>query len=47
MVMFGTEAQKAAALDRCHRSLLLALAKPGQYLARIGQETCSIALIAP
>lgn len=43
----ATEAQKAAALDRCHRSLLLALAKPGQYLAKIGYETCTIVLISP
>lgn len=41
------EAQKLALLDRCHRSLLLALSKPGQYVARIGGETCSIALVAP
>ena len=44
---YSTEAQKAAALDRCHRSLLLALAKPGQYLARIGLDTCVVALVAP
>lgn len=42
-----TDAQKAAALDRCHRSLLLALSKPGQYVARIGIDVCSIALVAP
>jgi hypothetical protein len=40
-------ALKAAALDRCHRSLLLALAKPGQYVARVSQESCSVALVAP
>jgi hypothetical protein len=44
---WGTEAQQAAALDRCHRSLLLALAKPGQYVATVGSNVCSVALIAP
>jgi hypothetical protein len=40
-------AGRSAALDRCHRSLLLALSKPGQYVARIGTDTCTIALAAP
>ncbi len=43
----GTEAQKAAALDRCHRALLLALATPGQYVATVGWDVCSVALVAP
>jgi hypothetical protein len=34
-------------LERCHRQLLLALSKPGQYVARIGGYTCAIALVAP
>ncbi len=34
-------------LDRCHRSMLLALSKPGQYVARISSETCAIALVTP
>lgn len=42
-----TEAARIAALDRCHRSLLIALAKPGQYVATIGYDVCSVALIAP
>lgn len=41
------QAERSAALDRCYRSLLLALSKPGQYVARIGTESCSIALAAP
>lgn len=43
----NTDAAKSAALDRCHRSLLLALSKPGQYVARIGTDSCSIALATP
>lgn len=42
-----TDTERAAALDRCHRALLLALSKPGQYLARINWANCSIALAAP
>lgn len=42
-----TDAQKVAALDRCHRSLLLALSKPGQYVAKIAFDTCAIALVTP
>ncbi len=45
---YGNEAgAKVAALDRCHRSLLLALAKPGQYVATISSESCTVALVAP
>lgn len=43
----ASDAVKVGALDRCHRSLLLALAKPGQYVAFIGPDTCAIELIAP
>ncbi len=48
-----TEAKKSELLDRCHRAMLLALAKPGQYVARIGLDprvgvsVCSVALSAP
>lgn len=46
--LVGTiDAQKLALLDRCHRSLLLALSKPGQFVARIGPETCALALVTP
>jgi hypothetical protein len=38
---------KIARVEACHRSLLLALAKPGQYVARIGPEVCEVALAAP
>lgn len=34
-------------LEACHRSLLLALAKPGQYRAKIDQNVCRVELIAP
>jgi hypothetical protein len=33
--------------ERCYRLLLLALSKPGQYLAKVGPETCTVALVAP
>lgn len=44
---YGTETQRAAAYDACHRRLLLALAKPGQYLVRAGPDACTVQLAAP
>ena len=44
---YGDAAQQAAAIDRCHRTLLLALGKPGQYVAKIGQNLCTLARVAP
>jgi hypothetical protein len=41
------EAQRTAVLDRCHKMLLLALAKPGQYLVQAGQDVCNVALATP
>ncbi|WP_242342059.1 hypothetical protein [Anaeromyxobacter terrae] len=38
---------KAARLEACHRSLLLALSKPGQYVAQVGSDCCNVALVAP
>jgi hypothetical protein len=37
------------AYDACQRALLLALGKPGRYLAKVGQgsPTCAVKLIAP
>ena len=43
----GTEAQKLWALESCHRSLLLALSKPGQYVARASLNVCTVSLVAP
>jgi hypothetical protein len=43
----SSEATRLWAFDACHRSLLLALGKPGQYHARIDLNTCVVALIAP
>jgi hypothetical protein len=45
--VYGTEAQKAAALDACHRRLLLALSRPGQYVVQAGTNLCKVALVAP
>ncbi len=42
-----TDAQKAAMLETCHRSLLLALSKPGQYVVQAGAGLCNVALVAP
>ncbi len=44
---YSSEARQLWALDACHRSLLLALGKPGQYVAKVGVDTCTVALIAP
>jgi hypothetical protein len=44
---YGSDATRAAALDRCHRMLLLALSKPGQYVASVGPGICTVALIKP
>jgi uncharacterized protein YggE len=44
----GSDAAKAAALEQCHRMLLLALSKPGQYLLRQGGlNLCNVALATP
>lgn len=42
-----SEAQRNAMFDRCHRSLLLALSKPGQYVASVGVDVCAVSLAAP
>jgi high-affinity Fe2+/Pb2+ permease len=34
---------RAAAIDACHRQLLLALGRPGQYKARADTNTCLVA----
>ncbi len=41
------EATKVAALEECHRMLLLALSKPGQYQFRGGTNACEVSLAAP
>jgi len=33
--------------DECHRMLLLALSKPGQYLAHLDGTTCTVKVAAP
>jgi len=43
----GTYAQQAAALELCHRQLLLALSKPGQYVVQASVNLCNVALVAP
>jgi len=42
-----SEARAIAAAEACHRALLLALAKPGQYRARVSFGTCTVALASP
>jgi hypothetical protein len=44
---YGTDAQQAAARELCHRQLLLALSKPGQYVVQAGPNLCNVALVAP
>jgi len=46
-ISYGSETWNLARLEACHRALLLALAKPGQYLARVGSNVCTVALAAP
>jgi hypothetical protein len=44
----GSEALQVAALEQCHRMLLLALSKPGQYLLRQGGlNLCNVGLATP
>jgi hypothetical protein len=50
--MYGTaDALRLAQYEACHRSLLFALSRPGQYVARIGYQggnyVCTIALLTP
>jgi hypothetical protein len=49
-VSFGTtvDALHLALFEACHRSLLFALSRPGQYMARVGYyNECTVALITP
>lgn len=43
----GTAADQIAAREACGRLLLLALSKPGQYLAEAALNRCSVALVKP
>jgi hypothetical protein len=43
----GTPAAQAPAREACHRLLLLALSKPGQYVAKVGANVCTVALVKP
>jgi hypothetical protein len=45
--MFGSEAEKIAAREFCHRQLLLALSKPGQYVVQAGYNLCNVSLVVP
>lgn len=40
-------AQVLASLEICHRQLLLALSRPGQYVVQAGLNLCNVALVAP
>ena len=44
---FADASWKLAHFEACHRSLLFALSKPGQYVARVGPNICTVALVAP
>ncbi len=41
------EPARTAALEYCQKLLLLALAKPGQYLVQAGPNLCKLALATP
>lgn len=45
--VYGTDAQRAASMEHCHRMLLLALGKPGQYHFSGGGSQCVISLVKP
>lgn len=47
MFTYGTEAARLAAYETCSRLLLLALSKPGQYLAEANLNRCAVVLVAP
>jgi len=42
-----SETAQIAARQLCHRQLLLALSRPGQYVVRAGYNLCNVALVAP
>jgi hypothetical protein len=48
-VSFGSSVgvDRNPALEACHRMLLLALSKPGQYVAEININVCTVRLVAP
>jgi hypothetical protein len=49
-ITFTTDAPGLAKFEACHRSLLLALSKPGQYVLKLYggySRDCSVALLAP
>ena len=41
------ESWRIPAFEACHRSLLLALGKPGQYVVQANLGVCRVALVAP
>lgn len=45
--IFSGDAAGIAAREECHRMLLLALGKPGQYRAQVWTNACTVALVAP
>jgi hypothetical protein len=49
-ITFTADAAGLARFEACHRTLLLALSKPGQYVLRLGggyNTNCAVAVIAP
>ncbi len=42
-----SDVQNAASFEACHRQLLLALSRPGQYVAKVGPNLCIVALATP
>lgn len=50
-IAFNADAAGLARFEACHRSLLLALSKPGQYVLKLSSTgvagSCAVALLAP
>lgn len=41
------DARWVRAYEGCQRALLLALSRPGRYVAKVGTFSCSVKLVAP
>ena len=45
--LFGSDATSVLMREECHRMLVLALGKPGQYVANLSSSTCIVKVATP